>query len=165
MKKRNLILLMISIFVLGILLGGVLLYGITTQGRLVGKILQKLEDFRFRPPVKQKTAQIICDFEQDSELTTWKRGAAEISSSTIGATSGTKAVKIDFQPSKEASGIWVSRLFEENRRLANWEGYESLNLDIFNPQDQTLRVIIQLKDRKGKGTRPKSGWPPSKTIM
>jgi len=144
-NKLNIIYIFIGGMVFGMLALG-LLY---SQRGLIFKIKDKLETYRVAHIPRKTKVLMINDFETLKDIEGIKRFSSEISLSQDNATSKKHSAKIIFNPSKGASGIAFKNVFEKNKSMRNWEGYDSLVFDIFNPQEHTLRVKFKVKDRGG----------------
>ena len=139
----------LSGFVTGVLFvagAGVAAY---SQRALIFKVKHKLEEYRLAHIRPKKTAVVIADFERPGDLEAWKTFSAELSLTRNPAIVGKFSAKIHFKPTTNASGIVMKKLFQKNRALRDWEGYESLSVKVFNPSDQSLPLKIKIKDRQG----------------
>jgi len=137
-------------FALGIVFLGMILFLFKRAKPLILKIGNQLEERRLNNLPKPKEALVLCDFEDSSDLKKWKLDSSKIELNSEHATSGKQSVKIYLQPSGGASGLKIEDFFEKNKTMTNWAGYEVLSFDIFNPNNNPERMILQLKDKKNK---------------
>jgi hypothetical protein len=89
----------------------------------------------------QKTL-VLFDFESDNELDQlhWKCHAL-MNLSDEHATHGVKSLRLELYPS-EYPGL--APMIRNN----NWQGYESLGFDIFNPDGKEVKIAVRIDDRE-----------------
>jgi len=147
--KQKYSLILVS-FALGIVFLGMILFLFKRAKPLILKIGNQLEERRLNNLPKSKEALVLCDFEDSSDLKKWKLDNSKIELNSEHATSGKQSVKIYLQSSGGASGLKIEDFFEKNKTMTNWAGYEVLSFDIFNPNNNPERIILQFKDKKNK---------------
>ena len=148
MKKKNLFILLLIVFISGIMFTGASYLIVTKSKGLVTKIYQKLQERRIANIPRAKEPLVISDFESQLDLEKWNYSAADMELSAEHIKSGKSSAKITFQPSGNASAVKIDKYFEKNTGLANWSSYEVLSFDIFNPNPKTEKMILQIKDQK-----------------
>lgn len=87
---------------------------------------------------QQTRAPLMDDFEDARFLRFWSSNLSLTPSPRL---SGDSAGKVIFQPAR-FSGVTLSPI------LANWSDFTSLELNIHNPQLNTLRIIIRINDQQ-----------------
>jgi hypothetical protein len=85
---------------------------------------------------------VLFDFESDSELDQlhWKCHTL-MNLSDEHVSHGSKSLRLELYPS-EYPGL--SPMIRNN----NWQGYESLGFDIFNPNGKEIKIAVRIDDRK-----------------
>lgn len=121
------------------------------QKELIAKVLSKIEYYRVAHIPAKTEVLVISDFENPADIGYWKSNNADVQPAAQHVISGKNSLQVIFHPSEEASGITLKRPFLKNKALRNWEGYEGLGLDIYNPQDQALTAKIKIKDARDRG--------------
>ncbi|MDD5680061.1 MAG: hypothetical protein PHI59_02340, partial [Candidatus Omnitrophica bacterium] len=96
---------------------------------------------------------IIADFDDNNEITRWTFVNSKAEQSAEHAVSGNKSFKVNFHPSKEASAVKIEEYFKKDKTVTDWSNYETLHFNIFNPDNGSSRLILQVKDNKGKKTK------------
>lgn len=114
--------------------------------RIVKKVMQKLEEKRIADIPKAKEPLIICDFTSPYEMSKWEFINAKGELSQEHAAPGKYSVKITYQPATGASAAKIEKYFSKNKNLTNWEPYEILSFDVFNPYPTQERLILIVKD-------------------
>lgn len=134
-------------FISGVIFAGGAFFTAKKAKAFIQKVRQKIEARRIAniPPAKEQLP--ICDFEQGSDLNIWKAANAKIELTTEHAVSGRHAAKIVIKPASGASGVKIEDYFEKHKDLADWSRYEVLAFDMFNPNSEKERVILQIKDK------------------
>jgi len=144
MKKNKLF--AIGIFAGGMVFGVVLLGVGYSQRGLIYKVKDKLEAYRVAHIPKKSKGLVINDFERPEDVEGIRHSSSEIELSSDHVSSNKHNAKVTFNPAKKESGIVFKKIFEKNNAFRNWEGYDSLAFDIFNPQDESIRIKFKLKD-------------------
>ncbi|MBI4430107.1 MAG: glycoside hydrolase family 127 protein [Candidatus Omnitrophica bacterium] len=90
---------------------------------------------------------VFANFEKDSDLKGWTMKSAKLEITSSHPSEGRKAGQVSFLGDVEVSSITLEDYFESRRALTNWSSYEFLAFDIFNPQSDSERLILQVKDR------------------
>jgi hypothetical protein len=93
--------------------------------------------------------QWLSDFESEQELAKrWKTRGVVASLSEEHVTHGKTSAKVTFNPIEAPSFAMEDYVDERSRR--DWRRYDSLHLDLYNPQPAQERIILQLKDKAGR---------------
>lgn len=150
--KNKKILFLIA-FISGIVFCVASFFVFTQSRSFVRKVARKLEERRIANIPKAKEPLILSDFEDPGDLEKWNSNNASIELSSEHATSGNYSTKITFMPATGASAVKIEKYFEKNKSIANWSGYEVLTFDIFNPNPKSERMILQIRDTKGRKTK------------
>ncbi len=115
---------------------------------LTKKIITKLSDMRFSGIKKAQKDLSIADFESPEDFKKFSDSNVDITVSKEYPSSGAYCAKVVFRVSKSPS-FKMEHYFEKDRSIANWGPYGSFLFDIYNPQDEPQRLILQIKDRSG----------------
>jgi hypothetical protein len=85
---------------------------------------------------------IILDFESDSDLdrVSWKCHTL-LNLAEKHATNGKNSLRLELYPSKYPGFVPI---LEEK----DWRAYNALCLDIYNPSNKNLKIVIRIDDRK-----------------
>ena len=94
------------------------------------------------------------DFEDQEALDGWQLRGVEASLSNEHASHGARSVALSFPVAQDPAFLLARRL-EQDAALADWSGYERLELDLFNPQDAPEWYGVQLKDAHGGAFKEK----------
>jgi len=85
---------------------------------------------------------VLFDFESDSELDRLQWSCHTLPSlSNENVTHGKKSLKLELYPSGYPG---LTPVLKNN----NWQGYESLAFDIYNPEEKEVKITIRLDDRE-----------------
>ncbi|RJP28766.1 MAG: hypothetical protein C4533_02970 [Candidatus Omnitrophota bacterium] len=149
MKNKRLNIAFVLIFVAGILFAG-LSYAVLTKTKpLINKIKSKVKERVIANIPKAKDPLVICDFENSADLDKWNASKASVEISEEHPTSGKYSAKLTYEPSGDSSSVRIEKYFEKDRRIVNWSGYEALVFDIYNPNKNAERMILQVRDNSG----------------
>ncbi|MBN1626088.1 MAG: hypothetical protein JW944_06140 [Deltaproteobacteria bacterium] len=90
-------------------------------------------------PVQEEL--VLFDFESDNELDRfhWKCRTL-LSLSEDHATHGNRSLMLELYPSGYPG---MSPLLKDK----DWRAYESLNLDIYNPEEKEMKIVVRIDDR------------------
>ncbi|TVP85568.1 MAG: VanZ family protein [Thioalkalivibrio sp.] len=89
--------------------------------------------------VAQAQFPILAEFETPLEHRRWSNGQP---SDTI-ARAGSRSLRIELAP-----GAWPSFGTHMQRSFGDWSEYAYLELSLFNPDDESLRVGLSIRDRE-----------------
>ncbi len=156
-----------KLFIVGIFIAGMvfsliaagLLY---SQRALLFKIKGKLEHYYIESIPKKTKEFKLEDFEQRKFLENWKTNSARLTQSQKSVTSGKNSALIIFQKSGGASGIVTKKVFEQGKKYSNWEGYDSLAFEIYNPEEKRFQIAFKIKDHNQKSYNTKITLLPKK---
>ncbi|MCP4786534.1 MAG: hypothetical protein GY903_05015 [Fuerstiella sp.] len=84
---------------------------------------------------------LLASFERPLELGSWRAQNATMTRSPAWSTHGKRSLQVDLQPA-QYPGV---SLFWPN---ADWQGYQSFAIDLHNPADRPLPLIIKIQDRE-----------------
>lgn len=112
-------------------------------------LLRSLFAPRFHVAGMQQDRQfILSNFESDEDLKLWTLNSAMIKPTTNHRTEGERGIEITFDTASGESAIKMEDYFEAREGIKNWKPYEYLAFDVYNPQSETERIILQVKDSK-----------------
>jgi len=101
-------------------------------------------------PVDAAGVLWLADFEHEDEARVrWHARNAAITSSTLFATHGAGGAHVTFKDA-ETPKITMSEALRFDRRRRDWSRYAALVLDLKNVQPSQERLMVQLKDRRGR---------------
>jgi hypothetical protein len=86
---------------------------------------------------------VISSFEEKGDLEKIVCNSTKIERTTIGATQGRYALKVEFLPS-----AWPNIYFKVGQAFpsGDWSGYGGLVVDVMNPQNQSIALHIRVDD-------------------
>ncbi len=156
-KTTGVSLRMVGAAAIGCVLIGVLFGSFLTRGGETDKVKQgssggfSILRYLFGSDIPVAGAQadgsfVFANFEKDSDLKGWTMKSAKLEITSSHKSEGEKAGQITFLGDVQESAIMLEDYFESRKALTNWSKYESLEIDIFNPQADTERLILQVKD-------------------
>ncbi len=93
---------------------------------------------------------VFADFESVGDFSLWKTEAAYLQVAQENFSEGSHSVKISYHNNTRLSSVTMESYFNSRYALSDWSGYRALAFYLFNPQDTRERIIIQIKDRRGK---------------
>lgn len=138
---------MIVVFLSGIFFATFGYFTLKKAKYFVQKVVTKIESRRLANLPRATKPLVICDFESQDELSKWETAKAKLDLSNEQLIAGKYAAKITFESSSGASLVKLEKYLKNNKSLRNWSAYEALSLDIFNPNPQKERIILQIKDK------------------
>lgn len=133
---------LIAVFIAGILFAGLSYLVIRNSGPFLQKVYGKIKERRIANIPKAKEALVLCDFDEEAEISKWQVNNAGISLSAEHPTSGKNSAKIIYRPAKGAASAALVKLPKD------WSGYEVFSFDLFNPSAKKERLILQIKDSR-----------------
>lgn len=92
---------------------------------------------------------IFSDFENESDLKNWSLQSATAKISSNHASHGSGALKTLLLGGESVSGILMNHYFEKRGSKTDWSAYQNLEFYIFNPRNNSERLILQIKDKRG----------------
>jgi len=149
MRRKKLVILLVSVFILGVLFAGGSYFTFKKSQAFIEKVKQKLKERKIANIPKTREPLVICDFEKAADLAKWDLASAQVQFSDKYAASGRGSLKMSFQPSPDASAVKIEKYFEKDKSLSDWSRYEVLSFDVYNPDDNNERLILQIKDKNG----------------
>jgi hypothetical protein len=92
----------------------------------------------------------LADFETDDETRVrWRVHDAVITSTTLFAAHGARGAQLTFKDG-EAPKVTMSDALRFDRRRRDWSRYATLAFELKNLQPSQERLMVQLKDRRGR---------------
>ncbi|MBI4387754.1 MAG: hypothetical protein HY582_01760, partial [Candidatus Omnitrophica bacterium] len=114
-------------------------------------LLQFVFQRRYTLPGKQKDGSFVfSNFERARDVKAWQAIAAHVEISEKRPASGKQSAQVTYFGGGEVSAFTLEDYFQGWGALRNWSSYESFRLYIFNPRNETERLILQIKDLEGK---------------
>ncbi len=102
------------------------------------------------PGARADKVEVLCGFESERDLKKWKTRQAIIEQSSEHPTEGSYSGKTVFFGGVECANILMEDYLENNPDAGNWAGFNQLKFDIYNPSDDSERVILKIKDANDK---------------
>ncbi len=93
---------------------------------------------------------VFADFESVGDFSLWKTEAAYLEVAQENFSQGSHSVKISYHNNTRLSAVTMESYFNSRYALSDWSGYRALAFYLYNPQETRERIIIQIKDRRGK---------------
>lgn len=93
---------------------------------------------------------VLSDFESEPDLKKWKTRKSTFVQSSENKIEGRYSGKAVFLGSVECSNILMENWFEDNPQFGNWNNFNQLKFDIYNPNEDTERLILKIKDEGGR---------------
>jgi len=93
--------------------------------------------------------KVLYGFENDAEVKDFKvnSGKGSINDDERFASEGKKSLAVDFTTEGDYPGIYVGTHENVTTPIkGNWDGYDMLKLDIYNPGSETLHFNIRIDD-------------------
>ena len=101
-------------------------------------------------PLTQGPATLdISDFESEVEMQRWKGRDVAITRVQEHASHGQWAARLDYPARQQAPSAVIEDALERGAVRSDWSSYSEIRFDLYNPQSQQERIILQLKDRDG----------------
>ncbi len=104
---------------------------------------------RLLPITRGPALVVLSDFESDDDLHAWKLRGVTIKRAHEHATHGQWAAQLSYPGHEESPAAILNDPFEDHKLPSNWSGYDELSFDLYNPQKQQERMLVQLKDADG----------------
>ncbi len=149
MNSKNLIPILVGVYLLGFVSAAVVGKVVISKKPLFKKILKKFEDRRIARIPQKKKALVINNFEKKKDLHPWKTKLADLSLSKEHVFFGKKSAKVTFKKGGEVAQIQMASMFKKQKKWSNWEGYDAFTLDVFNPHESKVPVFLKIKDKSG----------------
>lgn len=138
------------IFVSGFFIGSAITKGPANPGDGFS-IIRILFGRTFPVQGKQKDGSfVIANFEKNSDLKAIELASAKIEISNQHVKEGQKSAKLTLFGGEEVSAIRIEDYFESRNGMKNWSKYGVFHFYMFNPRNETERIILQIKDQRGQ---------------
>lgn len=115
---------------------------------LTKKIITKLSDMRFSSLKKATQDLAIANFEGPEDFKKFTDSNVDVLVSKDHCSNGAYCARVVFKKGRSPS-FKIEQYFEKDKRFSNWAPYGSFLFDIYNPQDEPQRLILQIKDKSG----------------
>lgn len=93
---------------------------------------------------------VFSDFEAVTDFSQWKTEAAYLEVSNENASQGKHSMRILYHNNARLSSVRMESYFNSRYAHSDWSGYKALSFYLYNPQESRERIILQIKDRRGK---------------
>jgi len=105
-----------------------------------GDLLDETEMAEYSP---EEGFLILSDFELPEELQKWRYEDVILYQSNQYKSNGNHSGKVEFLANQGDAPKLFLQYFPKR-----WSNFEALDFDVYNPSDEQLRIILQIKDRK-----------------
>jgi glycosyl hydrolase family 123 len=102
------------------------------------------------PPPTRSGELWLADFETEHELSEWQADSVVATLASEHATHGQRAARITFEPAEGSARFALESALERDPRLSDWRGYGALRFSLHNAGESRLRVLLQMKDARGR---------------
>ncbi|HTL48444.1 MAG TPA: hypothetical protein VL688_10350 [Verrucomicrobiae bacterium] len=92
---------------------------------------------------------VLANFETVNDFKLWTVGGAMIETSTDHPSEGDYGARVTFYGKEKLSGVSIEEYFTSRFGLSDWTPYAAFRFYAYNPNSDTLRMIVQVKDRWG----------------
>ncbi len=93
---------------------------------------------------------VFSDFESIADFSQWKTEASYLEVSKEYPSEGSHSMKISFHNKTRLSSVRMENYFNSRYAQSDWSGYKALAFYLYNPSESRERIILQIKDRRGK---------------
>lgn len=101
------------------------------------------------PGMQDDGSFVFADFEAVSDFKIWSIEAADMEMSPAHASSGNYSAQIRFLGNTRMSAVRVEDYFSSRYAFSDWAGFKAFRFHVFNPEAGQLRLILEIKDKKG----------------
>lgn len=138
-------------------------------GILIGKGTKAFQGIAKKMPqavskaftIKPTNELVIGNFESEGDFKKWETRSAKFKQSTEYVTEGQFSGEMKFSRTDNFSNIKIEDYFDRTSDISNWSGYNQLRFEIYNPNSNSVKLILKIRGKNKKNWQRKMWLAPN----